>query len=141
MPVVVFDPFAFKIRYPEFNNVPNNRLGMFFQEATLYLSNAPNSPVQCLSRRTTLLNMLTAHVAFLAGALSPTGQPAPVGRVSDATEGSVSVSLNYTEATPGSGPWFNQTQYGASFWQATTNLRGFKYIPFLGNALGFRRIY
>lgn len=128
MPAVVFDPAAFKIRYPEFAAVSDLRLTAFFNEATLYLSNADTSPVQNLTRRSMLLNMLVAHIATLAGALTPNNEPKPVGRISSATEGSVSVSLDYMTLTPGTGPWFNQTQYGASFWQATTSLRGFRYI-------------
>lgn len=134
MGVVVFDPFAFKTRYPEFNSVGNATLGAYFNDATLYLSNQPNSPVQCLSRRAQLLNMLVAHIGFLGGALTADGQPRPVGRVSQAAEGSVSASFDYTGSTPGSGPWFQQTQYGAAFWQATSSLRGARYRPL------FRRI-
>lgn len=129
MGVVVFDPFAFKVRYPEFNAIPNPTLGAYFLEAEQYLNNKPTSPVPCISRRVILLNMLVAHIAALGGALTPSGQAAPVGRVADATEGSVSVSLDYMPATAGSGAWFNQTQYGAAFWQATSSLRGFRYVP------------
>lgn len=126
MPVVVFDPTAFKTRYPEFTNVPDAQLGLCFDEAGLYLSNANNSPVQNLTRRAMLLNMLTAHVAWLAGKLSADGQAKPVGRISNASEGSVSAAFEY--GLPGTKEWFVQTQYGASFWQATTALRGFRYV-------------
>lgn len=127
MAAVVFDAAAFKVRYPEFSAVPDLRLAACFNDATLYLSNENNSPVQNVTRRAQLLNMLTAHVASLGGALSPGGQPSPVGRTSSASEGSVSVSLDY--AAPGSAAWFIQTQYGAAFWQATSSLRGFRYRP------------
>lgn len=127
MPAVVFDPAAFKARYPEFAAVADPLLSACFEEAGLYLSNADNSPVQNVTRRAVLLNMLTAHIAALGGALSSDGQPRPVGRVSSATEGSVSASMEYL--APGSSAWFAQTQYGAAFWQATTSLRGFRYIP------------
>lgn len=126
MTAVVFDPAAFKARYPEFAAVGGPLLSACFDEAGLYLSNADNSPVQNLTRRAVLLNMLTAHIAALGGALSSDGQPRPVGRVSSATEGSVSASMEYL--APGSSAWFAQTQYGAAFWQATTSLRGFRYI-------------
>lgn len=126
MPAVTFDPTAFKARYPEFTAVDDALLGQFFNEATIYLSNS-DSPVANTTRRLVLLNMLTAHVASLSGALSADGQPRPVGRVSQASEGSVSASFEYL--APGSGAWFQQTQYGAAFWQATTALRGFRYIP------------
>lgn len=127
MTAVVFDPAAFKARYPEFAAVGDPLLQACFGEAGLYLSNTDNSPVQNVTRRAVLLNMLTAHIAALGGALSSDGQPRPVGRVSSATEGSVSASMEYL--APGSSAWFAQTQYGAAFWQATSSLRGFRYIP------------
>lgn len=126
MTVVVFDPADFKARYPEFAAVGDPLLQAYFGEAGLYLSNTDNSPVQNVALRAVFLNMLTAHIAALGGALSSDGQPRPVGRVSSATEGSVSASMEYL--APGSSAWFAQTQYGAAFWQATTSLRGFRYI-------------
>lgn len=129
MPAVVFDPAAFKARYPEFAAVANPTLTACFDEAGLYLSNSDNSPVQNLTRRTTLLNMLTAHVAYIGGLLSADGMPRPVGRVSQASEGSVSAAFEGVPPTPGSGAWFQQSQYGAAFWQATSSLRGMRYIP------------
>lgn len=126
MPAVIFDPAAFKARYPEFAAVADATLTACFNEAGLYLSNADNSPVQNITRRATLFNMLTAHVAYLGGLLSADGMPRPVGRVSQAGEGSVSATFEYL--TPGSAAWFVQSSYGASFWQATTSLRGFRYV-------------
>lgn len=141
--VAVFDPQMFLARYPEFNRVGIATLQAYFCEAGLYLNNSPCSIVQNVSKRLVLLNMLTAHIGFLGGALTCDGQPRPVGRVSDATEGSVSASFAYTEPTPGSGPWFNQTTYGAAFWQATTQYRSARYVPqptrvggFTGTPLG-----
>lgn len=126
MAAVVFDPTAFKARYPEFAAVSDPTLTACFNEAGLYLSNADNSPVQKLPRRAILLNMLTAHVAYLGGLLSADGMPRPVGRVSQASEGSVSAA--FEGPPPGSAQWFQQSQYGASFWQATSSLRGFRYL-------------
>lgn len=125
MAIVVFDPVAFKARYPEFSAVANATLSACFTEAGLYLSNKDASPVQDVTRRALLLNMLTAHVATLGGVLSADSKPLPVGRVSNASEGSVSAGFEYL--TPGTQAWFTQTQYGAAFWQATTALRGFRY--------------
>jgi len=127
MTVATFDSAAFKLRYPQFVAVNNDLLAAYFDEAGLYLSNTACSPVQNIQRRTLLLWMLTAHIAYLNGALSPDGSTPPVGRVSSATEGSVSASFDYVAPTPGSGPWFNTTQWGAAFWQATSSLRGFRY--------------
>lgn len=127
MAAVIFDVTAFKTRYPEFASVSTSLLQACFDESGFYLSNGDKSPVSDLTRRAVLLNMLTAHVATLGGALTVDGKPGPVGRVSTAAEGSVSAGFEYM--TPGTHSWFTQTAYGAAFWQATSSLRGFRYRP------------
>jgi hypothetical protein len=84
--------------------------------------------VQDVNIRGALLNMVTAHIAFLGGILTADGQPRPVGRVSAANEGAVGATFDFTPATPGTGAWFQQSAYGAAFWQATTCYRGMKYF-------------
>ena len=128
MPAVTFDAALFKDRYPEFAAVSDVTLNAYFVEAGLYLSNT-DKPVVNEQRRLILFNMLVAHIAFINGQLSANKEPRPVGRVSQAAEGSVSASFDYVPATPGSGAWFNQSQYGAAFWQATTGLRTMRYVP------------
>lgn len=206
--VAVWNQGIFLARYPEFSAVNPNKLAAYFIEAGLYLSNQPNSPVCDVNVRLMFLNMIVAHIGFLAGdtaapiiapippsvvlnvtstapggfsvphglgvvpssmnilptsggtiwaqnppfdatyvyldasdvdvsatvtvfqttqASSSGGQIRPVGRVNTASEGSVSAGFDYTPAEPGSGAWFNQSQYGAAFWQATANLRGMRY--------------
>lgn len=145
MGVAVFNSVMFLGRYPEFTAAYNTNPALFiamFAEAGLYLNNTPTSIVQNVAIRTVFLNMLTAHIAFLSGVLTADGQPRPVGRVSSASEGAVSASFDYPATTPGSGPWFAQSQYGIAFWQATTSYRGMRYVPqptkvegFTGNTL------
>lgn len=125
MAVVTFDPAAFKAAYPEFAAVPDARLSYFFSIATLYLSNADNSPVQNVTRRGLYLFMITAHIAYLSGALSADGTPPAVGRVSSASEGSVSIDTDFP-LTPNTA-WWMMSQYGAQFWQATASLRTMHY--------------
>lgn len=130
MAIATFNATAFKVRYPAFALVSDAYLQACFNESGLYLSNTDCSPVQDIAQRTQLLWMLTAHIAYLSGALNPQGAgggPNPVGRTSSATEGSVSVSLEY--GVPGTASWFTQTQWGAAFWQATLSLRSFRYMP------------
>jgi hypothetical protein len=129
MAVAVFNYAQFIARYPQFASVSSTQLGAYFVEAGLYLSNSDCSPVQNVTKRGLLLNMLTAHISELNGDLSADGQFKPVGRVSQAAEGSVSAALDYNPQTPGTGPWFQQTQAGASFWAATANLRTMRYSP------------
>ena len=127
MTVVAFSSSTFLARYPEFSSVSTDLLSAYFTEAGLYLDNTDNSIVQNTTTRLLLLNMLTAHIAMLNGALSADGLPLPVGRISNASEGSVSTALDYIE--PGTEAWFVQTQYGAAFWQASLRYRLARYIP------------
>ena len=151
MGVAVFNLVQFLARYPEFTAAYTANPALFpalFAEAGLYLNNTDCSVVQDLTLRGVLLNMLTAHIAFLGGALTADGQPRPVGRVTGASEGAVSAQFDYPAATPGSGPWFAQSQYGIAFWQATTNYRSARYVPqatrvegFTGTRLGTGRLW
>jgi hypothetical protein len=131
MAVVVFDIGLFLGRYPEFTaaNAANPaRLPALFSEAGLYLANTDSSIVSDVTKRALLLNMLTAHISYINGDLSVDGQTRPVGRMTQASEGSVSASFEGVPPTPGSGAWFAQSQYGAAFWQATSSLRSFRYF-------------
>lgn len=55
------------------------------------------------------------------------GAARPVGRTSNAAEGSVSAGFEYPVGSSPSAAFFTQSQYGAMFWQATSSLRGFRY--------------
>jgi len=130
MAIAEFNYSAWVSRYPEFEGaVDQGRAALFFAEAGLYLDNSDCSPVTDLTARLMLLNMVVAHLAVLSGALEPDGKPTGmVGRISTASEGSVSISVD-TGLMPGTAPWFQQTSYGLSFWQATKNLRTARYVP------------
>lgn len=128
MAIVTFDSVAFKAAFPAFSNVDSFVLKFAFDQAGLYLNNSDCSVVQDIDKRRTLLWLLTAHIAYLTGALSQNGSlPPPVGRVSSATEGSVSIGTEY--GVPGTAIWFSQSAWGAMFWQATAYLRSFRYAP------------
>lgn len=127
--VVIFDPAAFKARYPEFSSVDGGLLQAYFDEAAaLYLDNTDASRVQQVEQRSVLLNLLVAHIAQLN--VGSSVQPASplVGRVNTATEGSVSVGADMG-AVPGTAAWFMQTRYGASYWSGTAQFRTMRYIP------------
>jgi hypothetical protein len=128
MGIVVFDVASFRVRYPEFATVSDELLGAYFDEATIYLNNTEYSPVTDLTKRALLLNMLVAHVAALNAGVNGQAASPLVGRVNSATEGSVSVTTDMG-AVSGSAAWFMQTKYGAAYWQATVNLRSFRYVP------------
>lgn len=125
MAAVIFVPADFKVAYPELGAVTDAALNAYFVRAQMFLANE-DCPVQDEAKRLQLFWLLVAHIAQLAGALNPGGIPGPVGRTSSASEGSVSVSLEY-HVSMGSA-WFTQTGYGAQFWQATAYLRSFRYV-------------
>ena len=126
--VATWNATTFILRYPEFGSVNVNQLQLFWTEATLYLRNDGSGPVQDPTRQLTLLNMVTAHIAYLNAGVG--GQPATplVGRITSAGEGSVNVSVE-NEYPPGTPQWWQQTKYGAAFWSATAPYRGARYVP------------
>lgn len=127
MGVVIFDPSAFKLRYPEFSSVDDALLQQYFTQATIYLDNTDSSRVSDLAVRSMLLSMLVAHIACLysgANGQSPSGL---VGRIDSASEGSVSVHADMPGVTANSA-WYMQTKYGADYWNATAPFRTFQYI-------------
>ncbi len=129
MAVAVFSYPAWSARYPELAKTVDEILATeYFAEATLYLDNTATSVVPAdaitYQPRLMLLGMLTAHVAELNRA----GASELVGRVSSATQGSVSVSADMGPPS-GSAAWYQQTKYGAAYWAATARYRGFRYVP------------
>lgn len=134
MAVAVFDYAQFSALFPELVNggVTETVASSLFGVAGLLLDNTDCSPVQDVAARLTMLNYAVAHLASLGGYPLPSGStiPAPsgiVGRVSSATEGSVSVSSDYGQVRENEA-WWLQSQYGAIFWQLTRALRTMRYV-------------
>jgi hypothetical protein len=127
MTAVVFAPAAWMQRYPEFVTIGNAVASAYFNEATLYLSNGDGSIVQDIGQRTTLLWMITAHIAAMNSGVNGQGASPLVGRISSATEGSISVSTDID--APGSAGWWATTKYGAAYWAATARYRTMRYVP------------
>jgi hypothetical protein len=131
MAVVAFDYNTWITRFPEFTTTPNiaTLAPLMFAEASLYVSNTDASPVTDLGVRALILNLVTAHLVFINYGAGPNGPSSLVGRISSATEGSVSVNTAYAEAKPGSRAWFDQTKYGAQAYAALGPYRRFRYVP------------
>ncbi len=121
--------------YPEFVASVNQMQGAsFFTMAQLYCDNTVCSPVSDGSptgTRAHILYMLTSHIATLLAPTVVNGQsqaPSPlVGRISNASEGSVSVATEYAIPSTPSAAWFMQTKYGAMAWQAMAPFRTMRY--------------
>jgi hypothetical protein len=120
--------------YPQFaTTVPNSTaFDTYFTLAQLYCANTDcaivpydltaNPPITV---RGTILDLLTAHVAQLLVGSSLVPASGIVGRISDATQGSVSVSSDMpTEPTAA---WWNTTQWGAMAYAALAPFRTARY--------------
>ena len=132
--IVQPDYTGFTTRYPQFGvsgsqPVSSDLYTLYFSEAGLYQNNEGGGPINNSTRALQLMQMLVAHIAFLNTAPGTGGDASPlVGRVSNATEGSVTVGTT-NEYPPGSAQWFQQTKFGAAWWQATAQYRTMRYRP------------
>ena len=129
--VVVFDADKFLAQYPELKKTASESFTWhdqaqgWFRQAELMVNNTPCSIVKDLAEREVLLFLLVRHfVALYDRAI----QGGLVGRISSASEGSVSVSAEMPSNTA-SAAWYNQTPFGASYWQLTAKYRRFCYVP------------
>lgn len=126
--VVIFDPAAFIVRFPEFSTVSTSVLTSLFGEATLLLDNTECSPIPQIEQRTPLLWLLTAHLTALNVGVNGAAPTPLVGRINTASEGSVSVGAEYGPPS-GTSAWYLQTKYGAEYWQLTASIRTMRYVP------------
>lgn len=102
---------------------------LIFEMAELYCDNTPCSPVQNLKQRSMLLNMLVAHIAIINYGANGNDPSPLVGRISQATEGTVSVTAA-NDYPPGTAQWYQTTTYGSQFYAATGQFRtGFYMAP------------
>lgn len=126
--VVVFDYDVFIVRYPSFATVAEAVLQQNFNQAELMLNNSCCSVVRDAPTRQILLNLATAHITALLNGVN--GQPPQgiVGRVSQGTEGSVSVQAEF-EAKSESAAYWAQSPWGLQFWISTLKYRTARYVP------------
>lgn len=127
--IVTFDAAAFKVAYPAFAGLSDPVLTANFGMATLQMNNSCCSAVKDAPTRALLLNLLVAHISALLNGAN--GQPPQgiVGRVSQASEGAVSVSADYSSSVNDSEAYYIQTPWGAQYWQSTLPYRTARYIP------------
>ncbi len=128
--IVAFDYTVWSKRFPALAAIDRDLAQMYFDEATLYWNNNGGSPASTAGIQSLLMNLMTAHVAALntqsQGDESPGSAKdanSPVGRVASATQGSVTVQTAMDGPPAMSKAWFDQTQYGSSFWAATAQYR------------------
>lgn len=137
---VTFDYAFFQRRFPEISEwCSPDQTEFYFELATSLLDNRDaggtrpfctalqNSPITDIPTRQRLLGLLTAHIATLFAPINGVASPTLVGRITNASEGSVSVGVDFP-SDPGA-EWFTQTKYGAMFWQLTKRYRQMRYYP------------
>lgn len=114
---VTFNYSNWLVAYPQFSNVAEPQItGPVLALAEVYCRNDGGGPINDTNTQTQALGLMVAHVAQLM--YGSTTQPVSpiVGRVSSASQGSVSVSADFPQGSP-EAAWYNQTQYGAMFYQ------------------------
>lgn len=133
MAIVALDVDYFARRYPTINVSDADLLQDYFDESCMFVNNTDSSIVSDVGERKILLHLLMAHIAALNGFDSPDGSDVSsglVGRVTSATEGSVTVSTDYGASISEQQAYFLQTPFGADFWAKTKKYRSFMYIPY-----------
>lgn len=117
---VEFDPVAFKAAFSAMKDKTDAELVESFHAACMLLDNTSRSIVKDLCERKNLLYLLTCHIQQLKD--RGTGM---VGMLTNASEGKVSVGISPI----GTANWYQQTQCGSIFWQATAKYRrGVRYF-------------
>lgn len=123
MQAVVFDVTEFRSIFPEFKDMekyPDALLQWAFDSAVETVGNCPlDEPAY--SRQKRRLYLVTAHIAYLLGADSPSDG----SYLASASEGSVSVSQG-TQIGSGKIPdYWARSKWGIEFWQISKNLNSF----------------
>ena len=145
---VVFSYQDWTGAFPELSSVGQLKAQFAFNAACIRIDNTLDPDLIDDSQRETILYLLTAHIALLMAqavsvqqATDANGNPIAgstvsmtpgiSGRVSSATEGSVSVSSeSFSKAGASSlENWLNSTQYGALVWQMIAPLFAPFYVP------------
>lgn len=125
---VTFDYTTWSELFPQFSSLTENQVtALALPLAEQYCRNDGGGPVSTAATQANLLNLMVAHICQLL--FGANGQaPSPlVGRISDASEGSVSVRTEFPQTV--NAAWYNQTPFGAAFWAATAPYRTMRYLP------------
>lgn len=137
-PVVTFSFTEFAAMFPVFANVDQAFAKGCFTLGGLYFANNALNPALCSGSDVMkmLAYLVTAHLAWLNAPRDAQGNPAAAGqapspltgRITSASEGSVSVAVELKDSGSPSEAFFSQTPYGLQFWQATAQYRQMRYI-------------
>jgi hypothetical protein len=108
--------------------IPEQLVALYWGIAEGYWRNDGTSPCSTVTQQARLMNLITAHIAKLMAPAANGGQAGGlVGRISNASEGSVSVGTEFKADGSASMAFFTQTEYGAMAWQLMASYRMFVY--------------
>jgi Protein of unknown function (DUF4054) len=137
-PPVTFNFATFVATFPEFSALTSGQAQGYFNRATgSIVGNSTTNPIFNDGNLPYLVYLVTAHVAWLNcpkdanGNPAATGAPASplVGRISNASEGSVSVQTEWPldGSSSAQEKYLAQTKYGVEYWAATSQYRTAQY--------------
>ena len=137
--IVVFNYANWLAEYPEFGQVSPTQAQALFNRVTIGgpVDNTASSPMPYDPtatppeiERLILLNAAVAHMAYLFGPQADGSAPrGAVGRISSATEGSVTGQFEYKIPVGDLEAWWIQSPYGAYYYAATLKYRTATYFP------------
>ena len=130
--VVSFDYATWAAEFPELSPSINSvQAQNYFTFACLYVDNSACSIILDASQpggvRETILYMTLSHIATLLALVNGVAPSPLVGRISGASQGSVSVATEMP--TNPNAAWWMQTKYGALAWAALAPFRTATYFP------------
>lgn len=141
---VVFSVGEFFGAFPELSSLPPLRVSMAFTASTTIVDNSEDPDIVDDNQRKEILYLLTAHICLLmaqavtvtqgdpsCGGAGTTISTGMTGRLSSATEGSVSIATEAISSGNASAleKWMESTQYGALAWMMLRPLFTAFYIP------------
>ena len=137
-PPVTFSLETWQAMFPEFSPLSAAQGAAYFARACLICWNATANPIFCTGNLAALLYLMTSHIAWLScpkdanGNPAATGTPASqlVGRINQASEGSVSVGVEWNAGGSSNemAAYLNQTRYGSEYYFQTAQFRTARYV-------------
>ena len=130
--IVTFNYATWVQLFPQFAYLNITQAQLYWSLATQVHRNDGGGPITDPETQTNLLNLATAHIVQLF-APNPTNtgfnrDPNVVGRITNASEGSVSVATEMTLPPNANASWWNQTQPGSLYWLVSAPFRTMRYI-------------
>jgi hypothetical protein len=123
---VQFSYSAWATAFPQFATLkPDQIVNIVLPIAQIYHRNDGGGPVTTAATQTALLNLMVAHIAQILFGANGAAPSSIVGRISSATEGSVSVTSEFPITQ--NSAFFLQTPFGAAWWAATAAYRTMQY--------------